>query len=158
MARYCSNYFEHPSLDNIARMREMLLIKEQQTNIKSFIYAELISSLGKKPAESLDERDMEDLLKGLAHLQRYPPSSNHIDFFIQNDIQKAILKHTGQISKFLFLENQPNSSLINKILKEVFPEEAELSWQVSIEDGTQPVFYASDIKYHPLSGRFVFPG
>jgi hypothetical protein len=147
MMRYLNAFLENKiPLDLTGEIRKLFTRPGLTLEEKSVIYAELIASLSEK--KILSQQDKQDLLTGLAFLERYPVPSSWRDPKVEHSLRKAPHILSNTLVEYM---SSMTSDQINQIIKIAYPDEPAKEWQCTMQ-GSDRVFTSGKSQYFPLRG------
>jgi|GEM_PF-5628623 len=117
---------------------------------RSAIHAELLAQL--KDKETLDPRDVQELLVGSTFLSDHPVPDKWSDPMTTKKAKDALLIHRRAL-KEAFSDVERRDALFNKVLKEVESHAGPQTWHADTES-TAACYRSEDgqLVYYPLSG------
>jgi hypothetical protein len=142
---------------------------------KSAIYTELVSHLsvkfsgeknrddrfeeilsGKSKSTNLNDKDLEDLLVGIAYLNRHPIPIKWEDPIAYNDLLKVSLLHREAIINFVKGEQNVNT-LMARVMRELKPDAPSYNWTSEVNRDGSVRIVTSDNRYAflPFSCRLI---
>ena len=130
----------------------MLSRKGLEIEERSLIYSELVANLSEKSSLTAEEAD--ELLCGLAYIQKYPLHHSLRDPPWDLAARKASHLHAKILKSRLHLNGVPNEALLNKILKTLDPTSAEQTWILVSQANESLAYSTSDgvLTVYPLQG------